>query len=138
MPHEAFFRKELVIELRKVAEMMRNEKNPEKKIYYFSAAFGITNRTIRYVFSSDVLLADLVLTASYQQLMERLHLCKTGDITVPLTEALFQNLSQALWDLAQAFEAGTSIQQPLERIYTLTFSITGPGYYLKEKGMIPI
>jgi hypothetical protein len=138
MQHEAFFRKELVIELRKVADMMAKEKNPEKKLYYFSAAFGITSRTYRYVFSSDVLLADLVLTAGYQQLLERIHACKAGDISVLLTEEIFEKLEQGLWDLAQAFEEGRSILEPLEKINTITFSVTGPGYYLKEKGMIKL
>ena len=138
MQHEAFFRKELVIELRKVAEMISKEKNPERKLYCFSAAFGITSRTFRYVFSSEVLLADLVLMAGYQQVMERIQMCKTGDLTVLLTDEIFQKLSQGLWDLAQAFEEGKSIQKPLEQILTATFSVTGPGNYLKEKGMLTL
>lgn len=138
MQHEAFFRKELVNELRKVAELMAKEKNPEKKLYYFSAAFGITNRTFKYAFSSEVLLADLVLTAGYQQIMERVQLCKAGDTTVLLTDEIFQKLSEGLWDLAAAFEDGNSIQKPLEQILKTSFSVTGPGNYLKEKGMFQL
>lgn len=50
MPHEDFFRRELVQELRRVENLMRRESSIEKKVYYFSAAYGVTSRTFRYSF----------------------------------------------------------------------------------------
>jgi hypothetical protein len=134
MQHEAFFKKELVKELRNVANLMKNEKNPEKKIYYFSAAYGITSRTFRYAFSRDVLLADLVLNTSYHSLLERFQRVRSGEQTVPLDEKVFDSIVQGLKDLSDAFENDTSILEPLELITTAMFSTTGPGHYLREKG----
>lgn len=134
MQHEAFFKKELVKELRNVANLMKNEKNPEKKIYYFSAAYGITSRTFRYAFSRDVLLADLILNTSYHSLLERFQRVRSGEQTVPLDEKVFDSIVQGLKDLADAFENDTSILEPLEIITTAMFSTTGPGNYLREKG----
>jgi len=133
---EAYFRKELVQELRNVSKMMKGEKNLEKKIYYFSAAYGITNRHYRYAFSGEVLLADLVLTASYQTLTERLNMLKSGNTTVMMDEQVFEKIQDGLLELADAFENRKPAQDALECILTEAFSISGPGNYLKEKGML--
>ncbi|HPY60637.1 MAG: hypothetical protein WC164_03525 [Patescibacteria group bacterium] len=134
MQHKTFFKKELVNELRFVANLMKKEKSVEKKIYYFSAAYGITSRTLRYAFSRDVLLADLVLNTSYHSLFDRYQRAKSGDNTVPFDEKIFDNIVEGLKDLANAFESDTSIQEPLELIVASSFSATGPGNYLREKG----
>jgi len=135
---ESFFRKELVTELRKIADLMEKEKNPEKKIFYFSAGYGITSRTYRYSFSSEILLADLILNAGYQSLYDRLQRLKSGETTVPLDDMVFKKIEEGLWDLAKAIETDKPIQKSLEKILTASFSASGPGYYLKEKGMIKL
>jgi hypothetical protein len=133
-----FFKKELVTELRNVAGLMENEKNPEKKIYYFSAGYGITSRSYRYAFSNEILLADLVLNASYQTLFDRITRLKSGETTVPLDELTFTKIEEGLWDLAKALETGKPIQKALEQILTASFSVSSPGNYLKEKGMLKL
>jgi len=45
MSQKEFFKKELIKELRLVEALMKKEEDLDKKIYYFSAAYGITNRT---------------------------------------------------------------------------------------------
>jgi len=136
---EEFFRKELVTELREVARKMKETKDPEKKIYYFSAAYGITSRTFRYSFSRDVLLADFVLNTSYQALMQRLKMLKSGDKTVVLDEKIFTAIHKGLVMLADAFEKDKpNTQEALEQILTAAFVSSGPGNYLREKGAATI
>ena len=43
---------------------MKKEEDAERKIYLFSAAYGIMGRSYRYDFSRDVLLAEVVLNQS--------------------------------------------------------------------------
>jgi len=136
MQHEAFFTKELVKELRNVANLIKKENNPEKKIYYYSAGYGITSRTFRYAFSRKVLLADLVLNTSYHSLQERFQRARSGDTTVPIDEKVFDSIVEGLKTLADAFEKDTSILEPLELIVAASFSVTGPGNYLREKGAL--
>jgi len=76
---EEFFRKELVEELRRVETLIRQAPTLEKKAYYFSAAYGITNRTYRYSFSKDVLVADLLLQGVYNMIMERINAIRSGN-----------------------------------------------------------
>lgn len=138
MSQEEFFKKELVKELRLVEVFMKREENIEKKIYYFSAAYGITNRTYRYAFSDDVLLADIVLTAGYQALTDRLQRVKSGDITVELNGTIFKKIEEGLRQLADAFENNESILKPLKVILMATFSTSGAGNFIREKGMFDV
>ncbi|MFA6331497.1 MAG: hypothetical protein WCX22_00965 [Methanoregula sp.] len=136
---EIFFKKELVTELREVARLMKATKNPEKKIYYFSAAYGITSRTYRYSFSRDVLLADFVLNTSYQALVQRLKMLKAGDGNVVLDDKIFNALHKGLLMLADAFDAEKpQTQEALEQILTASFVASGPGNYLREKGAVTL
>ena len=134
MTSEKFFRKELVKELRKIEVFMRKEENFERKLFFYSAAYGITNRTLRYTFSRDILLADLILTGTYTMLMETTGRIKGGDPNVKFEEIHFERLCDGIKLLADRFEKGENIQEPLEILTTTVFSLTGPGSYMREKG----
>lgn len=134
MQREEYFKEELVKELRRVGDFVRNEPSLEKKVYYFSAAYGITSRTLRYSFSKDVLLTDFVLTQVYHLLNERLATLKKGDHNILLDNNNLDKLSDELINLAAKIESNEDIFGPLKNIITIGFSVTGPGNYLREKG----
>jgi len=138
MSKDDFFRKELVAELRRVEIYMRKEENVEKKIYYLSAAYGITSRTLRYSFCDDYLLADYVLNTCYNGLMNRFKCIHSGDSTVKLGAIHFERTQEGLKMLADAFESGDSILLPLEQILKAMYATTGPGNYLREKGSLKL
>jgi hypothetical protein len=131
-----FFAKEIVKELRLIEVLMKKEENLEIKNYLFSASFGIMGRTYRYEFSRDALLAELVLNQSYNILGECIQRVKSGDPTARLETIHFEKIEDGLKLLADCFENEKSIQEPLELILTTAFSTTGPGNYLREKGML--
>lgn len=135
---KSIFKSELIDELRNVATYIKKESNLEKKIYYFSAAYGITERTFRYSFSSDILVADCVLHIAYNSLNQRMKMMKSGDTTVLLDEAIFNGISEGLLQLADAIEKNKPIQKALESIMTASYCATGNGNYLREKGLIQI
>jgi hypothetical protein len=136
MPTERaeFFKSELVQELRYVANAMREETDIEKKIFLFSAAYGITSRTFRYVFSKDVLLADFVLTQVYELLTKRVEGMGV-DGSLPLK---LNRLSDELEDLAAGFEQDKNIGDPLKNILAIGYSVIGNGIYLEQKGELEI
>lgn len=138
MSQKEFFKKELIKELRLVEALMKKEEDLDKKIYYFSAAYGITNRTYRYSFSKDVLLADLVLNNGYQTLLDRAQRIKAGDRSVLLEEIHFEKIEEGLRQLADAFEKDESILEPLENILTVVFSTSGAGNYIRGKGLLKL
>jgi hypothetical protein len=138
MSQKEFFKKELIKELRLVEALMKKEEDLDKKIYYFSAAYGITNRTYRYSFSKDVLLADLVLNNGYQTLLDRAQRIKAGDRSVLLEKIHFEKIEEGLRQLADAFEKDESILEPLENILTAVFSTSGAGKYIRGKGLLKL
>ncbi len=138
MPHDDFFRRELVSELRRVENLMRRESSFEKKVYYFSAAYGITSRTFRYSFSKEILLADFVLQGAYNLLTDRLNRFKSGDKTVPLDEAPIEGICDGLKLLADRVESRETVQDALEAILAAAYVTTGPGNYLREKEEIKL
>lgn len=138
MSREDFFRKELVTELRRIEVCMRKEESVEKKIYYFSAAYGITSRTLRYAFTPDYLMADCILNTVYNGLGDRFKRVRSGDGTVEVEPVHFERIQDGLRMLADAFEQETSVLEPLEQILTTMYSLTGPGNYLREKGLLVV
>lgn len=136
MQHDDFFRRELVQELRRVENLMRRESSVEKKIYYFSAAYGITSRTFRYSFSNDILLTDFVLQGAYNLLKDRLNRLKTGDKTVQLDDIIIERICDGLKLLADRIESKDNLQNALETILSAAYVTTGPGNYLREKNDI--
>ena len=138
MTREDFFRKELATELRLVENLVRNEPSIEKRIYYFSAAYGIASRTFRYAFSKDVLLADLVLTQAHGLLVDGFNQLRAGSELIQLDSKHFEKICDALKELALKLEAGQGIQEPLQDMLTAAFSVGGPGLYLREKGSLVI
>jgi hypothetical protein len=135
---EEFFKRELVEELRRVETLVRQAPSIEKKAYYFSAAYGITNRTYRYSFSADVLIADLLFSGVYNMIMERIAAIKAGDQNVIPDQQVFEKICDGLGDMANRLESGESIFEPLEDIVTAGFSVTGAGNYLREKGLLEL
>ena len=135
---DKYFRKELVKELRLVEKKIKSTQELEKKNYYFSAAYGITSRTFRYSFSGDVLLADFVLQTTYGLLEARISSMKSGDPTVLITKEHFDNFRKGLRMLADSFEKNENIQEALELILITVYSTTGPGNYLREKGLLKL
>jgi hypothetical protein len=131
---EEFFRAELIGELRRVETMVRNAPNIDKKMYYLSAAYGVTARTYRYSFSKEVLISDLLLHGVYNMMLERITALKSGDQAIIPDPAALDLICDGLKDLADSFESGRDIFEPLKKIVVIGFSFTGPGNYLKEKG----
>lgn len=138
MAQKRFFEKEMVKELRLIEASMKKEENIERKLYLLSAAYGIMGRTYRYEFSGDALLAELVLNNSYNVLLDRLNRIRSGDTTVNLEPLHFEKIEEGLRLLADCIESEKSILEPLELILTTSFSTSGPGNYLREKGMLKL
>lgn len=136
MHQDKFFKTELVKELRRIAITMKKEEDLERKLYIFSAAYGIVARTYRYSFSKHYLLAEFVLNNSYSAIGDRIQRIKSGDNTVEVDATHFEKLQVCVSLLADAFENDESVLEPLETILAIAFSTSGAGNYLKEKGML--
>jgi hypothetical protein len=138
--NEDIFIAELVKELKYVSKQMKNEDNLEKKVYLYSAAYGITSRTFRYAFSRNVLLMDIVFNATYTMLLERIRLLKQGDLNVnpEILSIAIVSIEKYLSTLARQLDKNQDVYETLERILAAGFATTGPGNYIFEKGAFKI
>ena len=136
MRTNAYLREELLKELRNVSALILKENDIERKLYLFSAAYGVTSRTVRYNFDRELLLIDAILNMTYNNLQGRLSSVKSGDRLVPLTSTTLDVLARCLSDIADAIEKEESCYGLLQRLVTATYITTGPGYYQSLKGQI--
>lgn len=128
---------ELTSELRLVSERMKKEQEVSKKLFYYSAAYGCTNRILRLEFDSELLLADLVLNTTYSLVQSRIHALSSGDRVVPLKQDSIDELAEYVAELADSFENKKDCCPTLRKIAQLAFQTTGAGYYMSVTGRIP-
>ncbi len=131
---EQFVKVELIKELKNVSKKMKDETDPAKKIFYYSAAYGVVDRSMRYSFSKDLLLAQTILQVSYTAYTERLRAVSTGDRVIPLTMQQLDRTAELVGDLAEAFKKDGDVVEVLENIMVLSYMTSGPGYYLQTNG----
>ena len=131
-----YLKEELVNELKSVSKRMKEEKDPSRKLFYYSAAYGMTNRVMRFEFDEELLLVDALLTITYNAVNTRLQIFLSGDRTVPVTPEILDGLAECVENLASAIEKDKQCYEILQRIMTLSFLTTGPGYYMAVKGQI--
>ncbi len=62
---EQYVKDELVKELRNVSRKMREEADPSKKVFFYSAAYGIVDRSMRYSFGKELLITNTILNSSH-------------------------------------------------------------------------
>jgi len=138
MDRSDFYRQEMIDEFKTILDLIDHEENLERQIYFFSAAYGMTQKTLRNDFTREVLLMDLVLTNTYNLLIQRLNQIKNRDLVI--SPDILQNASKEVFKefeiLITKLERNEPYYENLMNILTAGFITTGSGNYLHEKGMI--
>ena len=133
------FKKLMIKEFRYAAKKMKEEDNPFKKAYFFSATYGIVSRIFNIEFDPFLVLMHTVLNAAHATLDARLSaLLQKSDMAVELPEKLFDRLAEAVKELAIKIEQDKAAFEPLQDIANLAYSTTGNGYYLYQKGVLRV
>lgn len=132
-------RKEFVKELRYVSQKILEEEDVRKKIFYYSAAYGIARRLVNLQYDPQVNFMELILEVSYNTIKARIETIVGGrDSTIPLVEGFFDKLAENVNELASKVEKDEDAYGALEKIATLTHVTTGNGYYIYTKGLVKI
>lgn len=133
------FREELVKEINFVAERMRKEPDPRKKLYYYSGVYGLVNRTFNINFDPELLFMHLILNSTYGIMKSRVDAIILGrDTLIEVPDNLFDRLSDALEELAENVEKNEETYLTLQKIANLAYVTTGNGFYLYQKGILKI
>ncbi len=131
-------RNRIVEELHFAAKKMRQEVEMNRKLYFFSAAYGVTNRALNEGWDLELVTTDFILHGAYNTIKNRTNIIRGGDKTIVLPSDFFDKLSAALDSLAGRIEHNDSCYGALQEIVKLTYITTGNGYYLLQKGKIAL
>ena len=138
MKISADFRKCIVDEFRLVAKKIREEENPARKLFFFSATYGIISRVFNFSFDPQLVFIHMVLNDSYNTISASASVQRGEERAIRVPEELFDKLANATDELADKIENDENTCGTLQKIANIAFSTTGNGYYLYEKGVFSI
>jgi len=127
----------LIEEMDFVISKMKKCESVENTLYYFSAIPGAIQRIINIEYTPDLLYAHSILQNTYQSFIQRLSAAKSGD-SVRLTDAQLDALNAYTEEFIEYVEKGLKLDDMLKKFVILSFSTTGNGYYLMQKGVLKI
>lgn len=118
---------------------MEKTENPEEKLYFFSATYAMIQRVFNIQYDPELIYAHFILSETYKALQGRIKLIEQGrDRLIPLTEEHFTTLCNLTKELVQKMKDEKDIDKILKKFVLLTYSTSGNGYYLHEKGLLKI
>lgn len=130
----------LIVEEMEFANKKMNESQDGlEKLYYFSAIFGVLHRIFNTEFNPELLYIHFILRATHEAFQNRLNaIIKGGDTSVKLSDAHFDKLSALSKELCSKIKKKQEVNETLKKFVNLTYSTTGNGHYLMEKGWLKI
>lgn len=125
----------IVDEIELCRKKMKDETDLSRKAFFFSGLYSMTNRVLNLHYDPELQFLDFVLNTTYGTINGRLGAIKQGDLNVPVSADLFDNLDKLLLDLEKAVGEGKSTHLIMQRLVNLAYLTTGNGYYLSQKGV---
>jgi len=126
------FKKYIISEFDFCIQKIREEENPKKKLYYFSASYATLERLMRYSLDGQLLLTHAVLQLCYGALNGRLEHLERGDITVEMPPNFSEKLIEYLSELRNEIAEDKDTYKTLEKFVHLAYQTTGAGYYTRH------
>lgn len=130
------FRNEIARELRESADLIRKADDHLRRAYFFSAAYGILERTIRFHFDPSLLFASRVLRNSHRDVSARATRIASGDDVVPIPAEVWDGIADSLSELSKRVSSDDDFFDLLQRIEVLTFLTSGAGHYMDLRGQM--
>jgi len=131
----------IVNEFRRIAELMKDTKDISKKLYFFSATYGIVHRIFNIEFDDTLVCIHVVLNATYNLISARANNIRQGiDAAIDLPQDLFESLQETIVELSDNIENKNEheIFKNLQKIAKIAYVTTGNGYYLYLQGKLQL
>lgn len=134
--------KEIIVEeLKNVAIKMSEANDFAEKMYFFSAAYSMVHRIFNLEFNPTLVLIHTILNNAYSRISARIESVIRGqDRAVKIPKELFNSLQETIMDIADNISKDdeNELFKNLRKIANLSYSTTGNGYYLFQKGILKI
>ena len=133
------FKETIVEEIKYVARKMDQSKDVNQKIYFFSGIYSIIQKIFNLEYDSNLIFLHFVVRHTYDAFNGRLQaIIKGGETIIPLHEEHFKKLSQITKELAKKLQKNEDLNDTLKKFAILSYTTTGNGYYLQQKGSLNI
>lgn len=133
------FRSLIVSEINFAIKKMNSSGVAGEKLYYFSGIPGVIQRTFNIEYDPDLVYAHIILRSTHEVFSSRVAAIQQGgDTIIPLGKKHFDKLSSITKELSVRIEKNQDIDNTLKKYVILSYSLTGNGYYLQEKGLLKI
>ena len=114
---------------------MNESKNLDEALYYYSGTRAFIQRIFNLEFDPHLIFIHFVLNNTFTTIAGFVDQIKKRTTIIPINIDFFHKLSKLLGDLAQCIDKKELTYEVLEKVCVLTYSITGNGYYLQQKGV---
>lgn len=132
------YKQVIIRELELVLQKMNESGNFEEKIYYFSAVQGMLHRVMNLEFTDDLLFSYFITNETLKSFQQRIIALKQGDTVVKISEHQIARLIEITKDFLDAVRKDGKLGAVLKQYIILSYTTTGNGYYLMDKGMLKI
>jgi len=131
------FRKLIIDEVRFSVEKMEEKEDLREKLYYFSGIQCVLRRVFNIEFDPDLLFAFNVFESTHRSFMDRYGAIeKGGDRVVLIFQEQLDGLTEGAKEFADKIKNKKNFDSTLKKLIVLSYTTTGNGYYLLQKGLI--
>lgn len=133
------FKKIIVDEFEYIVGKMRAEPDPRKKLFLFSASYGVIQRILNIEFDQSLVLIHFILNGTYTAINARISaISQQADVGVEIPHDLFTKLEDETEKLGKAIDRNTDPSDILRAMALMAYSTTGNGSYLYQKGVLKL
>ena len=121
-----------------VIKKMEESETADLMLYYFSGIHTLLNRILNLEYSEELLFSFFILERAHKDIIGVLGSLKQGNPIPTFHEKFGDKLLELTKDLKNGFFNSKTRIQTLKKLVILTYTCTGNGYFLTEKGIIDI
>jgi len=128
-------KKKLIEEIEFALNSMKAAEDPETKLYYFSAVYGVMPRIFNIEYDPNLVFIHFVVNATYNNINSRL---KNPEKVVKIPDDLFEKLENTTNELLNTLKQNKNLYEVLKKFILLAYVTSGNGYYLYQRGLLKI
>jgi len=121
--------------------LIKESKNIEDKLYFFSSSFGIINRVMNFHYEPILIFIHQALANVHANISKRMNAPHNPDVvSTSVPDIMFDSLFSYFDLLVDAFKNKdeNEIRGILEKFAVLTYATSGNGFYLFLKGKLTL
>jgi len=120
------------------ANRMITEPSHDRKLYFFSAIYGMTNRVLNLSYDPHLAFIDFVLTSVYSLVAPNILAARAGQVSWTVPADFWERLGRFTLELNQTIRDDKDAFEVLQKIADLAYVTTGNGHYLLQKGNLQL